>query len=519
MTAVQWPDDIEVHGGVAPTHVDLDELAAVDGALLVTARHLDAAQAALTGAVRSVADVLTAGPAARSALAALSVANDGTFGPGVLADAVRLLAARLRSAAAQYAAAEWGARHAIDRAAARTGTTAARHPLLSGLLGLVALGAATSTGLFAAGSLRVLTAVPPMIGSAGWIERNVLRQGLTVLPSVGADGRAEVAVNAVGAAVVGRFTLAPPAQGPVPVAARLLLGALPRPAGAVTVRRRPDPPTLPAPRSVADVLANVARSYAGQSVTGEAGTPPGTVTVQRLDHPDGTRAWVVEVPGTQEWRPASPVPADTTTNLRLVAGLHDDMTTAVVTAMRRAGVAPAEPVLLAGHSQGGMVVQRVAAGAAGMFDVRAVVTAGSPDTLDSTPPGVQVRHYRHRQDVVPQLDGTPDRAGAQVVVVTRDLGEGAGPVGAHDVRRYVETARKAESVLAASPSSRDFDAAVARVLGPAGTTVTTEQYVATRPVVAAPEESAAGGSAVGGEGHGTVGRRPGEGPVRRVRSP
>jgi hypothetical protein len=275
-----------------------------------------------------------------------------------------------------------------------------------------------------------------------------------------------------------------PTLDPVPAAARDVSGLL-GPARATGTIPRHDATQLPVPRSVADVLANVGRSYDDSSETGVPGTPKGVISLQELTHPDGTRAWVVEIPGTEDWRPGSDSPMDLTTNVNLMAGLPDDLSSAVVDAMRMVGVDPDEPVLLAGHSQGGMAAMAVAAAYGSTFSIRAVVTAGSPDIPRLTSTGVQVRHYVHDEDVVPQLDGQGDRRSSHETVVRRDLDGSAGaaaatPVEAHSIHLYAASAAEAAEVLADDPFMAPFDDAASSVLGPPGTTGVTHQFRATR---------------------------------------
>ena len=168
-----------------------------------------------------------------------------------------------------------------------------------------------------------------------------------------------------------------------------------------------------------------------------------------------------------------------------MAGLPDDMSTAVIAAMRQAGVPPDEPVVLAGHSQGGMVAMKVAAATVGLFDVRAVVTAGSPDIPAKIPAGVAALHVRHGEDVVPQTDGQPDRPTGDAVVLRRRLAPAAdggvpAPGESHALTEYVETVDGARRAMAGNPSLRAFDEALGEVLGPQGTTSVTFQYQATR---------------------------------------
>ena len=61
---------------------------------------------------------------------------------------------------------------------------------------------------------------------------------------------------------------------------------------------------------------------------------------------------MIEIPGTEDWGLNDVNPMDLTTNGRLLAGLADDMTDAVLDAMRLAGIGPDEPVA-AGRAQPG----------------------------------------------------------------------------------------------------------------------------------------------------------------------
>jgi hypothetical protein len=331
-----------------------------------------------------------------------------------------------------------------------------------------------------------------VLGESTWFAPffGVAAAGVLVLaevrdPAALADERASVAM--AGASAFLR-ALEPgmqvPTLDPVPAAARDVADLL-GPARAAGTVPREHPPQLPVPRSVADVLANIGSSYDDSTATGVPGTPKGVISVQQLTHPDGTRAWVVEVPGTQDWRPGSDSPMDLTTNVNLMAGRPDDLSTAIMESMRLAGVGADEPVLLAGHSQGGMAAMAVAAVYGSVYSIKAVVTAGSPDIPRLTSPDVQVRHYVHDEDLVPQLDGQADRRSSHETVVRRDLDRSGGPSGAtpseaHSVDLYAQSAAEAADVLADDPFMAPFDDAAASVLGPPGTTAVTFQFRATR---------------------------------------
>lgn len=171
--------------------------------------------------------------------------------------------------------------------------------------------------------------------------------------------------------------------------------------GTVVPAAHPAPPVAP-PAGVADMLRGI------------GGTDGGSVRVQQVRGADGGRAWIVAVPGTRDWSPLpSATPLDLTGNVHALAGHRTAAVNAVAEAMRAAGVAPAEPVLLAGHSQGGLVAARFAADPdlRKRFAVTTVVTAGAPIALAGIPRDVAVLALEHAEDPVPRLDGAanPDR--------------------------------------------------------------------------------------------------------------
>lgn len=239
----------------------------------------------------------------------------------------------------------------------------------------------------------------------------------------------------------------------------------------------------PVPRDAADVLRQV------QAIRPDPG-PPGVVSVQRLDHADGHRTWVVAIPGMQETDlVGSPVPTDMRTNLELMAGVPDDMSEVAIQAMVQAGVGPDEPVVLAGHSQGGMVAMRLASDPRVQvrFAVAAVITAGSPVGGMQLPAGVPALHLEHAQDYVPALDGRPNAADPARTTVVRDLAVGPGeldrsdarsPGGAHGVDAYVRTATQLRG--AEHPSLVHFDEALTEILGDGTAKATTGRYVGVR---------------------------------------
>lgn len=162
------------------------------------------------------------------------------------------------------------------------------------------------------------------------------------------------------------------------------------------------------------------------------------VRVIEVPGQDGS-AWIVQVPGTQEWAPgAGGDPSDVTTNLLLEAHHDAAILDGVATAMRRSGIRPDDPVLLTGHSQGGIAAAAFAAHAehGTAFNVTHVITAGSPIGRIPLPEDVQVLAFEHDEDPVPRLEGDPNPAAPNVVTVSRSVaGQAFDDAGRPDVIR------------------------------------------------------------------------------------
>jgi hypothetical protein len=211
-----------------------------------------------------------------------------------------------------------------------------------------------------------------------------------------------------------------------------------------------------APRSVADIFRE-------QRSLGEKGNE-GQVQITRVTDAGGTTSWIVQVPGTQEWSPTrGDNPVDTTTNVRLMAGEQTRMQEKVAEAMRLAGVQGGQPVMLTGHSQGGITAAALASdsGFRDEFSVTSVVTGGSPIARFGIPASVSVLALEHQQDAVPMLEGrgNPDRP--NWVTVERslpstgysvpntqlpgaELERGSSVSEAHDTAVYAETGRQVD---------------------------------------------------------------------------
>ena len=419
------------------------------------------------------------------------------------------LADRLRLAARTHREAEERARsemaHAV-RAAAAMGAGLGEAGPWPAAMGLAALGqglglltlARAMRGLSPAG--RALIAAGPLAqdvgGPAGWALRLVTGRGAVpegaglipaadlrryVMPFVGSwittvrPGPQDVPTRPVAEAAAGLALL------------DAWIGqATGRDRVAVGVERRGTTPGVEVPTDAASCLELV---LADQPAHGGA---DGQLSVRRIDFTDGTTSWLVTVPGTQDWLPGTGAnPFDNSSNLQAVGRLHPDSLAAVSAAMTAAGVGDADDVVIAGHSQGGIIaadlaVSLVAAGFAGRV---MAVTAGSPVGAvlpAKLPSGVDVLAYGHRHDQVTGMQAGDNPTGPRVTSVERDLGaEGPGGnqglAAQHDLGTYVETARL--TAASGDPSVAAAEARLAELLGEGREVAATQRqvWVAERP--------------------------------------
>jgi hypothetical protein len=176
---------------------------------------------------------------------------------------------------------------------------------------------------------------------------------------------------------------------------------------------------------------------------------------------------IVDIPGMDTLNP-SPNGADPTsfgTNLRTLVGARSTYGDGVIEAMRQAGVTPADPVLLVGHSQGGMVAMNLAKELAGrgIFDISNVITVGSPVAHITVPRSVRVLAIENENDFVPHLDGAsnPDQTNLTTVTIHRDH---ARILDNHDLTKsYLPGAGDIDA--SGNPSVRSYLAGLSGFLG------------------------------------------------------
>jgi len=234
--------------------------------------------------------------------------------------------------------------------------------------------------------------------------------------------------------------------------------------------------------TVEEALAHIPQLTGLGMVAGDAaaGVPVGTLAVQRVEHDDGRVSWTVVIPGTQELV-STTQPFDGLTDLDLIAHRAADLSAAIEEALGQAGAGPEEPVVLVGHSLGGIVAVQLASSAAfrERHRVGGVVTAGSPTASFAVPAGIPVLHLENDEELVSNLDGlsgVENPRGPDRVTVTRalaasssalDLAAAGSIPAAHGIRTHLRTLGLARE--GGSAPVRDVAGRIEALLGGART--------------------------------------------------
>jgi hypothetical protein len=203
--------------------------------------------------------------------------------------------------------------------------------------------------------------------------------------------------------------------------------------------------------------------------------PDGAITVQQLTAEDGSVRWIVYAPGTDDllpWHHDDTV-RDMAANLDLVAGNATAYGDGILNAMHDADIGPGEPVMVVGHSQGGMQAVELISHESG-YHITHVVTAGSPTSQVDLPSGAHVLSFENAGDVIPLLNGEPNAATGNHVTVQFD--DSMTPGFAHDLTHYVHGAHAADT-----SGNPDIAAQLASMDGFLnGSTTGSQGYVITR---------------------------------------
>jgi hypothetical protein len=223
---------------------------------------------------------------------------------------------------------------------------------------------------------------------------------------------------------------------------------------------------------------------------------PGFIEVIQVQG-EGERAFVVVIPGTQpEFLGAGgDNPLDEVGVGEALFYDSEEINQAALQALEAAGAGHGDPVVAVGYSQGGIHAMNMAADPRFLqqYDLRYVLTAGSPVAGINAAPGVQSLHLEHRADWVPGSDGAPnpdtkDRVTVSMGHAPRAV-EGEGGLGTgHALTTYQDGARLVSA--SSDPSLVQSTAALGTILG-AGGTATATRFSLSRAKTAAPHLPAA----------------------------
>jgi len=429
-------DGLLVRGGAGGTTALLDDLE--HGANRLQAAGHSLAEVAAVVAATATDPVLLAsyalapltGIPAESSVAAATVGPSGVV---TSAAAVAALGGTLRAAVRLYRAADAVAAHAVQALAFGVGLTAP--------VGLTLLAAALPSSSPAA----ALAATAALAALAD--DDLALLELLAGVPGVGdllgaaLPGALAGVLTGIGgiAGPVGMLLAAAAAPRDQRRLARMLsAGAAVTPflreSGRVRATIGPARPGVP-PRGVRTLIDRTDRLYPSRGGTA------GAIRVERITGRDGSRSWIVLVPGTEDWAPrAGGNPFDLSADVAAVGGRSTAAGALVVRAVRGCGARPGEPVLLVGHSLGGIVAAELAADPEVRRELRIthVVVAGAPIADSRIPDDVQVLALEHDLDPVTWVDGAPnpDRS----TWVTAHAPGPGGIVDAHEAGSYARTA-------------------------------------------------------------------------------
>ncbi|MCW4459111.1 lipase family protein [Microbacterium sp. MPKO10] len=184
-----------------------------------------------------------------------------------------------------------------------------------------------------------------------------------------------------------------------------------------------------APRTVSDLASRIPAAR------------PGAPQIRIDEYGDGD-SWVVYVGGTVDMFGEGEEAFDMESNVALMADADGGGYRAVEQAMADAGIDPDDSVTIVGHSQGGLIAERITQ--SGEYNVQTLVTFGAPSTGADLPDGVNAYAIEHSGDVIPALGGFTD--GGDRIVVTGDAPEGGGDwLAPHHMSGYEQTASQVDA--------------------------------------------------------------------------
>jgi len=136
-------------------------------------------------------------------------------------------------------------------------------------------------------------------------------------------------------------------------------------------------------------------------------------------------------------------PWDMTSNMVAMSGQASDSERGVRAAIAAAGVTSSDRIIVVGHSQGGLLAQRLASDP--QLGVRDVVLVGSPQSPGGVSPGVHVVAFENSNDPIPALGGQAVESRADVTVSRTPQVAAGDSLAAHHTSTYRELASEADN--------------------------------------------------------------------------
>lgn len=480
--------DLVIRGG-GVVSVETEALA-LEAARLAAVSHLIEGWAARVGGIHHRLGGIAADDPTQAVLGALLDLDTAQAGFAAGGERTRELSWSLRMGAGRYAQAEW-----LSTLFAEAGERAA-----AGLLGALAPGAlltAASAAAILAPGVALGTVLAGSEATAAGLLALVERYGLPILSDPAFVSLVRAAGDQADEFVAGLlrsgglFGLG--AGLDAPENAALLLGAaaalglvtgsralretdvrvtsVPTPVSAVSPLGPPAPSTA-APRGIGDLADRIPSPPSGGP----------QVRIERYDDGDDGPRWIVYSSGTVDFGAVPDAePYDTTSNVHVVsdaseraalAGLPLDAGAAersVRAAMEAAGVESGDPVLVVGHSAGGIIAANLAADPD--LNVVGAVSFGGPVAQVPTA-GTPMLSVVHSEDLVPALGGTGVGAEGRLIV-ERSVDRPSSledPLPAHALTAYRDTAELVDE--SEHPRVEEFRHLIGEVTGgvPAQTT-------------------------------------------------
>lgn len=218
----------------------------------------------------------------------------------------------------------------------------------------------------------------------------------------------------------------------------------------------------------------------------------GEIEVIRTDN-GGASSWLVLIPGTEPEHAnmGGTNPLDEAGIAEAIGYDSQHVVPAIADALREAGASRGDQVVAVGHSQGGVHAMNLSHNEAFLaeFDLKYVLTAGSPTGEITPEPGITALHLEHAQDWVPGSEGkanpeTKDRTTvtlAKPVHVPEGEDPGLGP--GHSLDNYAEGAEMA--AVSRDPSLVASTAVFAGAVG-SGASATVSRFKLVRAPAPAP---------------------------------